>query len=63
VVSGFRRGINGILALLAFYVAYIGSLLATFRDLLIPYARVKLPTTNLRCVQPQKKEYLIEITF
>jgi len=64
VVSGFRCGIKGILAILAFCAAYIGRLLAMFRgNLTVTYTRVKLPTTNLRCVKPQKNEDLIEIAF
>ena len=37
VVPGFRRGVNKICTLLRFYAAYIGSLLATFRDNLSRY--------------------------
>ena len=32
VISGFRRGVNGICALLGFYAMYGGSFLPTFRD-------------------------------
>jgi hypothetical protein len=46
VVSGFRRGVNEIFALLEFYAAYIASLSPTFRDnLSVPSSRVKQSKT------------------
>jgi len=43
VISGFRRGVNEIYALLGSYAAWIGNYVPTFRDSLsVPPSRSKL---------------------
>jgi hypothetical protein len=47
VISGVRRGVNEIFALLEFYTDYIGSYLPMFRDnISLPSSRVKQSKKN-----------------